>query len=460
MHTILVIDDHESMREGAAEVLRRMGHRVLLAASGREGLELFDRNKVDLTITDFKMENMTGLEVLRQILQRDPAALVIIITAFGTIDVAVSAMQEGAFDFIAKPFKPALLEVRVQRALDRTKLVRESEKLRAVTQQLPDEQQSRPGMTEIIGSSPKMKDVFETIRRVGKTDSSVLITGESGTGKELIARAVHEQSNRRNGPFIAVHCGALAETLLESELFGHEKGSFTSAVKRRLGRFEMADTGTLFLDEIGEIPPATQVKLLRVLQERQFERVGGEETVNVDVRLVAATNRNLRDEVQAGRFREDLYYRLNVVPIVVPPLRERKEDIGLIAEHFLRRLVARTHKEIKGIAPDAITRLTAYSWPGNVRELENVIEQAMIFSDGEILVAKDLPAVLRGDDEEGAQVELPDEDLALDKVLEDVERRLILRAYKQAGGVKTETARLLGIKTSALYYKLEKYGIQ
>jgi two-component system response regulator HydG len=305
------------------------------------------------------------------------------------------------------------------------------------------------------------------LTKVAVTDSSVLITGESGTGKELVARAIHDWSRRAKGPFIKVSCGALAETLLESEMFGHEKGSFTSAIKRKLGRFELAHGGTLFLDEIGDISPTIQLKLLRVLQEREFERVGGEETIKVDVRCVSATNKNLQEEVAKGRFREDLYYRLHIVPVRIPPLRMRKTDIPTLVAHFIEKLGPRTGGKVRGIGDEAMARLVKYDWPGNVRELENVIEQAMVFAEGEVIAAGDLPqavvgapvSVKPGCGDQITDVAIPDGDIPLDAFLEDIERKLILAAYERAGGVKAETARILGLKTSALYYKLEKYGI-
>jgi two-component system response regulator HydG len=303
-----------------------------------------------------------------------------------------------------------------------------------------------------------MRAVFATIEKVAPTDASVYITGESGTGKELVARAIHARSKRAHGPFVKVNCGAPTETLLESELFGHEKGSFTGAVKRKLGRFELADKGTLFLDEIGDVTPGLQLKLLRVLQERDFERVGGEETIKVDVRVLSATHRDIQAEVAAGRFREDLFYRLHVVPCAVPALRERKEDVPRLAAHFINKLAPRTNPAVKGLSDSALARLCAYGWPGNVRELENVIEQALVFAEGEVIDVGALPAVVRGGLPENA-LALPPSEMSLPEILEDLERQLIQRAYDKSGGVKTETARLLGIKTSALYYKLEKYGI-
>ncbi|MBW1873444.1 MAG: sigma-54-dependent Fis family transcriptional regulator, partial [Deltaproteobacteria bacterium] len=341
-------------------------------------------------------------------------------------------------------------------------------RLRAENKILRKEAQAGADFASMVGSSPAMQEVFSTIKKVAKSDSTVLITGESGTGKELVARAIHDQSRRHEGPFIKVNCGALAETLLESEMFGHEKGAFTGATRCKLGRFELADGGSIFLDEIGEITPTLQLKLLRVLQEQEFERVGGEETVSVDSRIIAATNQNLEALVREGAFREDLYYRLHIVPVQLPPLRERPQDIGDLARHFLAKLADRTGKQLSGITDEALQLLQRYRWPGNVRELENVIEQAMVFSEGEILEDSDLPSnlgqkkvttsILKQESDGSLRINLSS--ATLPEILDEVERTLIVNAYEQAGKVKTETARLLGVKTSALYYKLEKYEIE
>jgi two-component system response regulator HydG len=311
---------------------------------------------------------------------------------------------------------------------------------------------------DMVGHSAQMRAVFQTIEKVAPADISVHIHGESGTGKELVARAIHSRSKRASGPFVKVNCGALTETLLESELFGHEKGAFTGAIKRKLGRMELADKGTLFLDEVGDMSPALQLKLLRMLQEKEFERVGGEETIRVDVRVISATHRDIKKEVEAGRFREDLFYRLHVVPCNVPPLRERREDIPLLVNHFIEKLAPRTNAEVNAIDDAALARLCAHPWPGNVRELENAIEQSLVFASGSSIGVGALPAFLREGTSEST-LAVPSGNMSLPEILEDLERQLIQRAYDKTGGVKTETARLLGIKTSALYYKLEKYGI-
>jgi two-component system response regulator HydG len=435
-----------------------------VARSGKEGVERFKQTPADFVITDLKMDGIDGVDVLRAVREIDPDCPAMIITAFGTIETAVEAMKLGAFDFLIKPFAPEVVRLKVERALELRNARRAKGRLEAENAYLRGEESLRLG--EIVGGSEPMRRVFGIVERVAPTDTSVAVYGESGTGKELVARAIHQRSRRAQGPFIKVNCGALVETLLESELFGHEKGAFTGAIKRKLGRFELADGGTLFLDEIGDVSPSMQTKLLRVLQERDFERVGGETSIKVDVRVISATNKDLTREVAEGRFREDLYYRLQVVPIVIAPLRDRKSDIPLLVEHFIRRLAPKTNPAVTAIEDTAMARLLAYRWPGNVRELENVIEQALVFSDGDRIVADALPAAVRGDvathdvhAQSADRLPLPAGTMALPDLLDDLERQLILKAYTQAKGVKTETARLLGIKTSALYYKLEKYGI-
>ncbi len=463
MATILVIDDNETVRDGVATVVHRMGHRAITAPGGQQGIDVFaaDDEAVDVVITDLKMEPVDGMTVLREVRTVAPDAVVIVITAHGTVKTAVEAMQAGAFDFIEKPFPVDLLKTKVERALAvvearrrGARLERENEVLRATL----SGEDSSPALERIVGSSAAMEKVFGLIRKVAPADSTVAIHGESGTGKELVASALHELSRRATGPFVRVNCGAIPDNLLESELFGHEKGAFTDAVKRRLGRFELADGGTIFLDEIGDISSSMQVKLLRVLQEQTFERVGGEKTISVDVRVVTATNRDLKAEVEAGRFREDLFYRLNIIPIRLPPLRERLDDIGPLATHFVGKLAKRTRSSVTRLTDDAVAAMRRYGWPGNVRELENAIEQALVFAEGDAIDVQDLPAQIAGAERDDL-LALPEGDRTLPEILEDLERQLILRAYRKADGVKTETARLLGIKTPALYYKLDKYGI-
>jgi two-component system response regulator HydG len=457
MANILIVDDNETMREGMAAVVRRMGHKVTCCASGKEALLAFRKEPADFVVTDLRMEGMDGVEVLRQVRALDPDCPTMIVTAFGTVEAAVEAMKLGAMDFLTKPFSPEVVRLKVERALEVRAMRRLSERLSAENEHLRRAEGGRYG--EMVGSTEAMRRVFDAIERVARADTAVAIYGESGTGKELVARAIHARSKRSDGPFIKVNCGALAESLLESELFGHERGAFTGAVKRKLGRLELADGGTLFLDEIGEISPAMQVKLLRVLQEREFERVGGEQTIKVDIRVISATHRDLQKLIEKGLFREDLFYRIQVVPITVPPLRERKADIPELAAHFVAKLAPRVNPQVTGIEEEALLRLMAYPFPGNVRELENVIEQALVFTEGTRITGSALPAAIRGDAAGAGPLSIPQGPLALPEILEDLERQLILKAYEQAKGVKTETARLLGIKTSALYYKLEKYGI-
>jgi len=467
MAQILVIDDHDTMREGLELLLRKRGHRTLTAESGARGLELLDDGGVDLVITDLKMSKMDGIEVLKAVKERSPETEVLVITGYGTIENAVEAMKLGAVDFLTKPFSPEEFGVKVDRILrtaeGRRQLERENRTLRVENTNLREalEGTDPPRYGDIVGESKPMERVFRWIDRVAKSESTVMIYGESGTGKELVARALHAGSERRDGPFIRVNCGALSESLLDSELFGHEKGAFTGAEKRRRGRFELAHGGTLFLDEIGTVAPQTQIRLLRVLQERELERVGGEETIPVDVRIIAATNKSADRLLQEAGFREDLFYRLHVVPLTLPPLRERKEDIPVLIHHFLLKLGGRTRSSVRSITQEAIARLQEYGWPGNVRELENVVERALVLTDGEELGVENLPPLGNGSvlAEEEDPV-LSSEGADLNGIIEGMEARLLRKALEQAGGVKAEAARLLGLKPSALYYKLEKYGIE
>ncbi len=445
------------MREGMVQVLAKMGHEVLEAADGHEGVEAALRQPCDLVITDYKLPGMDGLEVLRRLKQQAASTEVMVITAYGTIGLAVQAMQEGAADFITKPFSHEELRVKVEKALQRVAERRELERVSAENLYLRQELEGRLNFGEIIGESPKMKELYATVQKVAPTDATVLIYGESGTGKELVARAIHRASRRRDRPFVRVHCGALAEGVLESELFGHERGAFTGALRRKRGRFELAHTGTIFLDEVGDIPPPTQLKLLRILQEKEFERVGGEETLTVDVRIIAATNRDLGQLVREGTFREDLYYRLHIVPIYLPPLRARREDIPALAAHFVARLAKELGKPALRLEEGAVEQLCRYHWPGNVRELENVLERAAVLAEGQTIGVNDLPPLVGP---HGDQVmEETEDSLHLEPVLARIERTYLERALAKAQGVKTEAARLLGLKPSALYYKLTKYGL-
>jgi len=466
MARILVADDHDAVRDGMVLSLTRLGHEVQGVKGGAEAIAAYRKRPADVVVTDLRMVPVDGIEVVRRLREADPEATVVVVSAHGTIASAVDAMREGAIDFMEKPFSPEVLRARVEKAIEIARERRGARTARARAEALEEDLGREHDPHGLIGASEPMRRVLDQVRKVAPTDATVLVLGESGTGKELVARAVHDGSTRREKPFVSVSCAAIPEGLLESELFGHEKGSFTGAVRRKLGRFELAHEGTLFLDEVGELPPSVQVKLLRVLQERRFERVGGEETVEVDVRLVSATNRDLVAMVKEGRFREDLYYRLDVVPIRLPPLRERPGDVEELARHFLARAAPRLGRAVKGFAPEALELLRRHRWPGNVRELENVIEQALVFAEGELVTPAELPQALQRAPAleavaglAGVALPAPAADRSLTETLEDIERQLILAAYEKAKGVKAETARLLGIKPSALYYKLEKYGI-
>jgi two-component system response regulator HydG len=468
MANILVIDDNETIREGVAAVVAKMGHKAHVAEDGQRGVKLFKSRRVDFTITDLKMEGMDGIEVLKAVLETDPDAVVMLITAFGTVETAVEAMKSGAFDFITKPFKPDLLRAKVDQALEVVRMKKEAARLKEENRVLREENQAQAGIENLVGESPAMQEVFTTVRKVAPSDSTVLVTGESGTGKELIAHALHDLSRRREGPFIRVGCGALAETLLESEMFGHEKGAFTGASRRKLGRFELADGGTIFLDEIGEIGPALQMKLLRVLQEREFERVGGEETLSVDVRVVAATNRDLEALVQEGVFREDLYYRLHIVPLRMPALRERPGDVARLARHFIEKLSGRTGKKINDLTPGALEVLEQYRWPGNVRELENVIQRAMVLCAHTQLRPENLPLEVRlgipglkAAPTAETWEELKELKRRLqEESVEEAERMFVLHALEQHDWNATKAAEAVGMLRPNLQALMKRHGIR
>jgi DNA-binding NtrC family response regulator len=462
--TILVADDEPNLRRVLGAILKRDGHQVLMASDGLEALDLLQRNEVHTLITDLRMPRLDGMELLRRVVQDYPDVPVIILTAHGSVDNAVAAVKAGAFDYIEKPFEQDQIKQVIATAL-RTADLRRSEV------RLVGTSKGR-GRYGIVGHSEVMQAVFNVIEKVADTPSTVLITGESGTGKELIAKALHEQSPaRRGGPLIKVNCAAIPDTLMESELFGYEKGAFTGAVSSKPGRFELADKGTLFLDEIGEIPSEMQVKLLRALQEGEFERVGGIKTTKVEVRLVAATNRDLLAEIEHGRFREDLYYRLNVVPIHVPPLRERVADIPDLVTHILEKFRQRLNKEVVDLAPEAMDCLRAYPWPGNVRELENLLERTILFCGGTVIQLGDLPETLRaGGARAGAtrEAEAPPASVAEDASLKDivkaeterVERNLILAALEETGGNVTHAAKRLKISRKSLQIKMKELGLR
>ncbi len=441
---ILIVDDEKHTREGLSRALRGE-YAVAEAENGQRALEWLETHTADVVLSDLRMPGMDGMTLLTRLLGREPRPALILLTAYGNVETAVEAMKRGAYDFLAKPVDLDRLDLLLKRALAERQLGAENRRLKA-------QLDSKYGFENIIGVSPAMQEVFETIRQAGPTRATVLIQGESGTGKELVARALHQCSPRREGPFLPVHCAALAPTLLESELFGHEKGAFTGATERRRGRFEMADGGTLFLDEIGEIDAALQVKILRVLEERKFERVGGTETISVDVRLVAATNRDLRKKVAEGTFREDLFYRLYVVNLALPPLRERDGDVVLLAQHYLKTLAAENGKKALSISPEAMDLLAAYPWPGNVRELRNVIERMVVLGSDNRLDVRDLPAAVR--DAAAGGPARPGQ------VLRDAERQLIADALRRHRDNRTAAAKELGISRRTLHRKLNEFGFR
>ncbi len=459
MPRVLIIDDHDTMREGMCVTVQKSGSDAFGVRSGPEGLAAYRKSRFDLVITDLKMEQMDGIEVVRQLKQIDPDAVVMVVTGFGTIETAVAAMQQGAYDFITKPFTPDVLRAKVEQGLQIAGIRLQLQRVSAHNEILSGDAAAAAG--SMVGRSEPIQRLIEQVRRAANSDATILIFGETGTGKELVARLVHELSPRKRGPFVVVHCAALAETLLESELFGHERGSFTGASRRKLGRFELADHGSLFLDEIGEISQSIQTKLLRVLQEKELQRVGGEQTIHVNVRVISATNRDLNAEVQSGRFREDLFYRLHVVPLRVPALRDRPDDIPLLAAHFVAKHAPRINRKVNGVSKAALRLLTLYGWPGNVRELENVIEQSLVFAEGEQIEATDLPPFHKMGPLSSSTARLPilRGDTSLSQIMEDVEAQLVLQAYDKCGRVKADTARFLGITIAKLYHKLEKYGL-
>jgi len=445
--TVLVVDDDRANLDSVARIFQLEGLATLTASDGEEGLALLRRPEVGVLVTDLMMPGLDGKELLRTARSMRPDVEVVLMTAYGTVEAAVSAMKDGAYDFITKPLKRHALVKTVQRALEHRALMAENEALKARLADL-----GAPGGRTLIGQSPAFRALMETLRQAGAAHATVLLVGESGTGKELAARALHELSPRASGPFVAVNCGAIPETLLEAELFGVEKGAFTGALARREGRFERAHGGTVFLDEVGELSLGAQVKLLRVLQEGEIERLGGTGPLQVDVRVVSATRRELPREVAEGRFREDLYYRLNVVEVRIPPLASRREDVPLLADHFLRRFAAKNAKPLRGLSAEALQALEDYAWPGNVRELEHAIERAVVLARGEVLEVGDLPESVRtGPRGAAGQVVIP-----IGTPMEEVERRLIHETLRHTGGDKTMAARLLGIAARTIYRKLER----
>jgi two-component system response regulator PilR (NtrC family) len=452
---ILVVDDEKSMCDFLEIMLNKEGYEVTSTTSGEKALELLDNNLYSMVLTDVKMPAVDGFEVLRKTKEVSPDTAVIMITAYGSPEGAVTAIKEGAYDYITKPFRVEEVKLTIKKSLERSTLIKENIRLRQAVE-------DRYKFWNLIGKSPKMQRVYELVEKVSQTKANVLITGESGTGKELVAKAVHFNSARKDRSFVTLNCGAIPENLLESELFGHMKGSFTGAIANKRGLLEMAEGGTIFMDEIGELPLPLQVKLLRVIQEREFKRVGGIEDIKVDVRIISASNQDLQQKVAHGSFREDLFYRLNVIQIKIPPLRERKEDIPLLVNHFVRKYSADTGKEIEGISPEALELLLGYNFAGNVRELENMIERSITLETtpmiadrhirsylNERMVSKGIPPTL----------EIPEEGIDLNKVVEDLEKAFILKALEHTDGVKKKAAEILGMNFRAMRYKLAKYDL-
>ncbi len=443
---VLVADDEKNIREGLGRSLERDHYNVFLAGDGREALSTVEENEIDLIITDLKMPNLSGQELLKRVTAAYPTVPVIMLTGHGSIESAVDAMRVGAYDFLTKPINLDRLSLLVKRALSKRDLVLRN---RALQEELERKNQ----FSNIVGKSNKMKAIFEVVIQVAPTKVSVLITGESGVGKELIADAIHYNSPRRDKAFVKVHCAALTETLLESELFGHEKGAFTGAVARRRGRFELAHMGTIFLDEIGETNQSIQIKILRVLQEKKFERVGGEETIEVDTRIIAATNRNLKEAIRSGDLREDLFYRLNVVNIEIPPLRERKEDVPLLISAFIKEIAEENVKIIEGIDSKAAAALYNYPWPGNVRELRNCMESAIVMAKSNIITTDDLPPYIGSQSDEN-YVKIP-----AGTTLTNVEKEIIEFTLNQCNGNKSKAAEVLGIGRKTLHRKIQEYNL-
>ncbi len=451
MHSILIVDDEQSMREFLSILLEKEGYAVRTASNAREALQLIGQQIFSVIISDIKMPGMDGLQLLEEVRKISPDTLVLMITAFGSTDTAIEAMKKGALDYVIKPFKVDKIKIIIRNALKKIELEQENALLRR-------ELFARDGLDRIIGKSPVMKSVFEIIQKTADSKSNVLITGESGTGKDLVAQAIHRLSRRKDHPFVAVNCGALPENLLESELFGYQRGAFTGAMENKKGLFEVADGGSIFLDEIGELNPAMQVKLLRVLQNQEFRRIGGTDDIQVDVRVIAASNQDFDRIVEEKRFREDLYYRLNVIPIEIPPLRKRKEDIPLLVNHFLKKVAP---ERSLTVTEDCMERLCRYEWKGNVRELENTIERAIVLSEGDRITTEHLPHhILEGQlFALPPKMDIPDDGIDFDRIISDMERDLLTQALAKAGGIKKEAARILNMSFRSFRYKLSKYEI-
>lgn len=455
MARVLVIDDDPNLLDVMVAALEGKDFDVTTASDGESGIKALGNDFYDLVLTDLMMPDVNGMDILNHVVKQSPGSKCIILTGHATIKSSVEAIKKGAFDYITKPITASELLVVVEKALQFKHLEQENERLRRELRQ-------KYRNEHIIATSKPMQKIFNLIEKVADTDTTILITGASGTGKELIARAIHYDSGRSDKPWVVINCGAIPEALLESELFGHEKGSYTGAHKSRNGRFEMANGGTIFLDEIGEMSPALQVKLLRVLQDQKFERVGGTKTIHVDVRIIAATNKNLTTAINNGTFREDLYYRLNVIPIKVPSLKQRRSDIPLLINHFLNLFQETEEKKITGLSPEAMNAMTEYHWPGNVRELENVIKRMTILCENQIVQLEDLPEHIQKDSLSlhaiGTDI-LEAEGMSLDKVVKDYEKKLIIGALEKTNGVKSKAARLLNIKRTTLVEKIKKQNI-
>lgn len=454
MTNILVIDDNPSVIKLMAKILKANDYEVSIASGGGSGIKKLDKDEYDLVFTDLMMPGIGGMEVLEHVISKSPKTMCIILTAHGTIKSSVDAIKKGAFDYITKPVSPSELLVVVEKAIKFKNLEEENSRLKK-------ELRGKYDYTNFVGTSNAIKKIYDLIEKVADTDGTVLITGASGTGKELIARAIHYNSNRSEKPLVVVSCGAIPEALLESELFGHEKGAFTGAFKKRIGRFEMANGGTIFLDEIGEMSPALQVKLLRVLQEQKFERVGGTKTIHVDLRIIAATNRNLTTAINNEIFREDLYYRLNVIPIKVPSLKQRKSDIPLLIDFFLKKFQAGKKIKITGFLPEAMDAMIAYDWPGNVRELENAVKRITILCENQVVSFDDLPEIIQ---EKSRSVQFSDEVIIEEKLdfqeaVKYYERKIILEALEKSNWIKSKAAKLLNINRTTLVAKIKKQNI-
>ncbi len=452
---ILVADDEKSMREFLDIMLKKEGYKVTLASNGEEVMKLIEKDIFDLALVDIRMPRQDGISALKRIKSISPETVVIMMTAYASADTAIKAMKEGAYDYITKPFKIDEIKLIIQNALEKKHLQKENLLLKQVVR-------DRYHFENIIGQSSKMLELYDLLEKVAPTKTNILITGESGTGKELVAKAIHYNSPRKDKPFVTLNCGAIPESLIESELFGHMRGAFTDAISTKKGLFEVADEGTIFLDEISELPLMMQVKLLRVLQDGEFKRVGGTEDIRVDVRIISATNKNLEEAVREKQFREDLFYRLNVIQVKIPSLRERKEDIPLLTSHFLKRYSEELGKQISQISPEALRVLVQYDYPGNVRELQNIIERAMALETSQELTAQNLSSYIEEQlpsKKRPLDLEIPSEGVDLEKIVEDVERTLLLKALDRTKGIKKKAAELLHINFRSMRYRLEKYGL-